>query len=696
MNVSKILLPAQGQQAFDQGQVRLPVFDLLLAGLFLATLACVLMPRELAAFIKFPEQLALPVVDLTNAIIGWINSTFSPLFRLGGSVLGNLIRSLDRGLALVPWQVMIAVLGYLAYRAAGLKLALLTVATGLYVVLVGYWTETLRTLTLVLFALPIAVLLGAVAGVLAYSSRRLAAAVDAMLDFMQTVPAFAFLVPMIVLFGFGPVPGVIASVLYAAPAMARNVRLGLEMTPPEVIDAALVSGCTRLQAFFWVKVPCAFRQILLGLNQTIMATLSMVIFAAAIGGFEDVGWEVLRAARRAEFGNGILAGIIITMLAILLDRISGALVERRKSNNSRLGWLRHACLLFAIILVSWTISWLFPTSSLPNFRAVVAGWLDATILHISVVAEPLTEAIKNGATNYLLLPLRAGLSRSITPQTWGFVFSPLLVSIYAASIIAVAFTQRNSNARYAIIALGLLLYTGFLTFPWFAFIGLATAAAWRAGGLPVAVKVAACFMFIGISGFWQSAMFSLYLTSAAVVTCVVFGGALGILASEIAALSRVMRPVNDFLQTIPPFVILIPVIVFFKIGDFASFLAIVSYSIAAMSRYTEAGLRSVPSSQVEAGLLSGCSRSQLLWLVKLPAAREQLLLGLRQTVMYALAMLSVAALVGSRGLGQDVYVALSKADAGLGLTAGLCIALIATASDAILRSAAKHPIKSGS
>ena len=322
-----------------------------------------------------------------------------------------------------------------------------------------------------------------------------------------------------------------------------------------------------------------------------------------------------------------------------------------------------------------------------GLRALLARFLDESVMSLSVWLGPVTGFVTRACTNYFLLPLRVGLSHSVSPLTWGVELSPSMVGVYAFAVLALALSARKSPyGSAAYLFAGLLLYTGFTGFPWAPFVAIVSVFAWRSGGLALAGKTAIGLLVIAVSGFWASAMFSMYICSAAIIVCVLLGGALGIVAGEVDWFSRLMRPINDFLQTIPPFVILIPVIVFFRIGDFSSLLAIVAYAIAAMARYTEAGLRSVPRTQIEAGLLAGCTRLQLVVMVKLPAASGQILLGVSQTVMYALAMLAVAALIGARGLGQDVYIALGQANAGLGILAGACIALIAMTVDGAIKA----------
>ena len=184
-------------------------------------------------------------------------------------------------------------------------------------------------------------------------------------------------------------------------------------------------------------------------------------------------------------------------------------------------------------------------------------------------------------------------------------------------------------------------------------------------------------------------MTSVYMCLAAVVICLVVGGALGIWASENQRVSNFLRAINDTLQTMPLFVILIPFLMFFQIGEFTSFLAIIAYAIVPVIRYTEHGLRNVSREVVEAAQSMGCTKRQLLWEVKMPLTIPEIMLGLNQTILFALAMLVITALVGSKGLGQSVYIALGKADAGMGMVAGLGMALIAIIADRIIQAWSK-------
>jgi glycine betaine/proline transport system permease protein len=180
-------------------------------------------------------------------------------------------------------------------------------------------------------------------------------------------------------------------------------------------------------------------------------------------------------------------------------------------------------------------------------------------------------------------------------------------------------------------------------------------------------------------------MYSVYLCSAAILVCLLTGCPLGMLAAKFETVSRIIRPLNDTLQSIPLYIFLIPAVALFQVNEFSALVAIVLYAIVPIIRYTEHGLRHVPPTLIEAARANGCSPLQRLLLIELPVARPAILLGLNQTVLFALAMLIIAVLVGARGLAEQVNIGLRDADTGLGMTAGLSMAFIAIIADRILR-----------
>jgi glycine betaine/proline transport system permease protein len=552
----------------------------------------------------------------------------------------------------------------------------------------------MNTLSLVLLAVPISAAIGFALGTLGHRHRRFRGILHTSLDLMQTVPAFAYLIPLLLLFGFGPVVGLIASALYAVPPMVRNTMLGLELVPPNVREAGLMSGCTPRQQFWHVEVPTALPQLLIGLNQTTMAALSMVIVAAIIGGFQDIGWEVLSSMRKAEFGQSVLSGLVIALLAILIDRLTLGFARGRPGGPTRsMEWMtaRRLASVLAIALGIAVLLRVVPQSSLVPASA---NWLQVSAINELLLGfvrdhAGVFSAIRNGALYGLILPLRIGISGAATAAIWGFDL-PLAGSIaYVVAVsAAVAFITSRFGWRPA-MAFGVaatFLYVGFLNFPWPAFIVLVALLAVQVSGWKLAVFATAGLAAILLSGFWVPLMQSLYLCALAVVLCLVLGGALGIWAAHDDRISGLLRPINDALQTMPQFVFLIPALMLFKVGEFTALIAVMLYAIVPPIRYVEHGIRTVPTDVVEAVRQMGSMPGQLLWQAKLPLALPVVMLGVNQTIMAALSMLAIAAMVGTRDLGQQVYVALGKADAGMGLIAGLSIAFIAITSDRITQA----------
>ena len=258
----------------------------------------------------------------------WFIEVFRWLFGAMSWLLEWPMVGLQALLQWLPWSATKAGFAFLAYVAGGRRLAIFTVAALFYMVATGYWAESMNTMALVGVSVPLAVALGFGLGVWGYRSDRAEKIIQPCLDLMQTVPTFAYLIPILLLFGFGPVVGLIASAIYACPPMVRNTMHGLRRIPPEILESGSMSGATPRQRFWWVEVPTALPQIMVGVNQATMAALSMVIIAAIIGGFDDIGWEVLSTMRKAQFGQSLLSGLVIALIAMIMDRISWGFTRR--------------------------------------------------------------------------------------------------------------------------------------------------------------------------------------------------------------------------------------------------------------------------------------------------------------------------------------------------------------------------------
>lgn len=661
---------------------------------FFAVSALLLLQRgAYPQIVLYPEAWTLPLEDAVNIIMDGLVTYARETTRAISGGIGwalSMAQILPVG---TPWLVTIVVFTLIAWQGGGVRLGLMTVALLFYILVSGYWVQAMNTLSLVLVALPLAVLIGFGFGYLGFRSQGARRVIMPMLDLMQTIPAFAYLIPILLLFGFGPVVGLTASIVFAVPPMVRNTILGFQQIPSVVLESARMSGCSRPQQFIWAEFPTALPQMLVGVNQTTMAALSMVIIAAIIGGFEDIGWEVLSAMRKAQFGHSILSGIVIVALAILLDRVTSAYAARQLPTASHAGFsaLRFTLVLFVMLCLASVVAYFAPSlqawpEALVFFPAQSIN--QATRNFILAFGDSMA-ALKNGMLFYVLLPVKLGFERAIVPFTWGITFTPVFKIAYwsiAFLVCVLAFGVGRWKTGITVLVLLGFLYFGATGLPWATVFLLTTLIAYQVSGARLALFSAGSIVFLLINGLWPQAMLSVYLCFVAVLLCIFLGGLIGIWAASADTVSQIIRPINDMLQTLPQFVLLIPALMLFQVGDFTALLAIIAYAIVPMIRYTEQGLRTVPATLIDVGLSSGCSRWQLFWQVRLPQALPQVLIGINQTVLYALGMLVIAALVGTTGLGQAIYVALSEANAGAGLVAGLGMALIAMTVDRILQA----------
>lgn len=663
----------------------------------LCLVACVICFQQAGSrewIASFPKDWTFGVAGSVNVAMDWLVPVLSGPLHVISAILGFLLNLTRDILAWMPWPVAFCLFVIVAHRAGGLPLAAFTAASLVYVLVTGYWDRSMNTLALVGVAVPLSVVIGAQIGILCYRHAWLNSLTQPVLDVMQTLPAFAYLIPILLLFGFGPVVGLIASMIFSIPPMVRNTILGLQRVPPEVTEAGLICGCNRRQLLWWTQIPAALPQMKIGMNQTTMAALSMVIISAIIGGSDDVGWAVLNTMRKAQFGPSLIAGLVIALMAMLIDRISlgFAGTDAAPDGAARAGMFRHPHLLavlavlVAVLPLSLVVETLhhYPRAWVWDIGGDISAALDAAIAATSGALE----SVKRAGLFFFLLPLRIGLDQAVSPFSWGIEFTPALRIAYAGLVAVGCLSTLRLGSRAAALAVaicGVLFYYGTSGIPWPVFIGATTIMAYAAGGPAIAALALGTMVFILLNGLWEPAMFSAALCGAAILIAFPLGMAIGTLAAEVDWVAKAIRPVNDTLQTMPQFVYLIPFLMLFQVGEFTALIVVIAYALVPAIRYTEHGLRSVPAACVEAGRASGCTERQLLWWVKMPQAVPEIMLGLNQTVICALSMLVIAALVGTRGLGQQVYVALGKADSGLGLVAGISIALVAITTDRILQ-----------
>lgn len=265
--------------------------------------------------------------------IEWAVVFLSQHLRGVFDALSVAIRAVDQGiltvLAVLPAPLLIAATAVLAWRLAGRGLALFSLVALPLVHNLELWPHTLETLALTLTASGLCLLLGVPIGILQARSVLLDTIMRPLLDFMQTMPPFVYLIPAVMFFGLGPVPGIIATVIFAVALPIRLTNLGLRQVPEELTEAGRAFGAGPLQLLFKVQIPVAMPSIMAGVNQTIMMCLSMVIIAAMIGA-GGLGGEVLRGIQRMFIGRGFEGGLAVVVTAILLDRVTQGLGRIRR------------------------------------------------------------------------------------------------------------------------------------------------------------------------------------------------------------------------------------------------------------------------------------------------------------------------------------------------------------------------------
>lgn len=265
---------------------------------------------------------------LDHALGNWINAAVAFLVERNAGVFDAIGRVLERftagvedALVAVPAWALIALVGVIAWRRVSWRFALLALGAQALIGALGYWPQTMATLALTLSATLVSLLLGVPLGILAARSPRLHAGVRPLLDFMQTMPAFVYLIPAVMLFGLGRVPGVLATVVFAMPPAVRMTAMGILQVDRELVEAGEAFGATRWQLLFKVQLPLALPSLMGGVNQTIMMALSMVIVTSMVGA-GGLGGEILSSIQQLDVGLGFESGLCVVLLAIVLDRIT--------------------------------------------------------------------------------------------------------------------------------------------------------------------------------------------------------------------------------------------------------------------------------------------------------------------------------------------------------------------------------------
>jgi glycine betaine/proline transport system permease protein len=581
--------------------------------------------------IEFIREIMLGGVKTIVTFSGWDWATANPWAKWPG----------------LPWTVVAGGATILGYALNGRGLALLVGLSTSYIALFGQWEPSMQTLSFVLVAAPVSVFIGLWFGVWAFRSKRVEAILNPLLNMAQIVPHFSYLIPVMVFFGIGDHAGAIATVIFATPPMVRLTLLGLKKLPPEVAESGVMSGCNNWQLLTKVLIPTARRDILIGVNQVIMQCLAMVVLASLIGA-KGLGIHLLIALNQLKIGIAIEMGICIVLIAIVLDRMSLAWANKQTDyfSNPTFTEKYKYLLMFGVVFI-----------------------LGIMFAYIGTFIFP--EGI-----NYLyLIPHNKGISTAVFWQSGvDWIWDTFFFSLKAFN-------------EWLTVEVLMPVKAAYLGMPVVATFTLAMGVGFIVGGIRSALIVGGFLMFIALTEWWDRALITAYLMTVSVLIAGFSGIVVGTLCAQNPKSTRFILTYCDTFQTFPSFIYLIPVMMLFGVTDTSVLIAIIIYATIPALRYTVEGLLSVPESLQDAGTMSGVGRLQRWLSIELPMSFPHMALGINQTVVFALSMVIIGAMIGTDDLGQLILGSLSDRNGvGNGLILGICVACIGLAIDQILRT----------
>jgi glycine betaine/proline transport system permease protein len=584
-----------------------------------------------------------PVSSALNNLASALNSVFEWLQHI------FTVAEFPRPLPQIGWLGTIAIAALVTFATAGWRSLLLVVPSFLLFGFLGYWADSIDLLLVVGLSVAISCAIGIPLGIWMAHSKVVNAIMTPILDVMQTMPSFVYLLPFVVVFGIGTAAAIMVTLVYAVPPVIRITAHGIRSVDPEVLEATASLGQGRMQRLRQVELPLAKRTIIVGVNQTIMAALAMATIAAYIDS-PGLGQPVLEGLRRDQLGTAFVAGIAIVIMAVMLDRTTTSASERAERaarggvDASRLKIRRISLGIGAVgtlvaVYLSNTQIWANEFPSSPDLGTPIRDQVDKFGDWLLTDLSDLTTSIQTGFTDNFLNPVQSLIAES-----------PWFVTGLAILLIA------------AIV-----------------------------GGIRAFAVTVVCLAGIYLLDLWNNAMVTLTACLVSTVVVMVIAVVVGVAMGRNVTVDRVIRPFLDAGQTIPPFVYLIPVLILFGPNRFTAMVAGIVYAVPIATKLVADGIRGVSADTLEAARAAGSNRWQVITKVQLPMARSSLLLAANQGLLYVLSMVVIGGMVGAGALGFDVVKGFRYADyIGRGLAAGVTIVLLGIMLDRITTYGARR------
>lgn len=581
---------------------------------------------------------------------GWVMSLTSGISDAIGAVftfLQELISeaAFPRPVPEIGWLGVIALATWLTFFLAGWRMAILTAASFALFGLLGYWEDSMDTLIVIFIAVALVLVIGIPLGIWMGRKPLVHRIASSVLDVLQTIPAFVYLLPLTLFFEIGAAAAVVVTALYAFAPVTRITAHAIRTVAPSLLEVGDSLGSTRGQTLRKIQLPAAKRTIFVGLNQTIMAALAMATIAAFVDG-PGLGIPVIQALQSLDVGNAFVAGLGLVIMAIMLDRVTTAASvhgERFARADRRARRRRYVVLAvtgaasLVAVYLSRTYLWAaeFPET---NVGPDIARGTQATSDWLTTNAYDVTVGIKNTVTYGLLNPLQSLLAES----PWWLV-------------------------AMSLVLLALLI-----------------------GGVRAGVTAVVCLAIVLGVGLWQDSMVTLASTLVATIITMVLALIFGVWMAQSSTADRIVRPILDAAQVVPPFVYLVPALGLFGPTRFTAIVAAVVYASPVAIKLVCDAVRGVSPTVIEAAQASGATRWQIITKVQLPMARSGIALAANQGMLYVFSMVVIGGLVGAGALGYLVVAGFSQAELlGKGIAAGIAISVLAIMLDRVAQGLSK-------